>query len=220
MNRTELKEKAKIAFKANYWRCVLAAFLISIILGTSLSSGSNANSTNQTNYALTSDPTLLKFLAGISIVFIAIAFVFRLFILRPLYAGCQNFFLVNASQPAEFSELGSGFKKNYKNTVITMFLMNLFQFLWALLFIIPGIIKHYSYRFVPYILAENPDLPAQEIINQSRQMMNGHKWEAFVLDLSFLLWWILGALTCGIAGIFWTAPYVFQTNAEYYLSLK
>lgn len=220
MNRKELKEKGKNAFKKNYWRCVLVAFIVSVIIGSTLQSGRSSSSSSQTSYELTNNPNLLAWLAGISVVVFVIAFVIRLLILRPLYVGCQNFFLVNTKQEAEFSELGLGFKRNYKNTVLTMFLMHLFQFLWTLLLIVPGIIKHYSYRMVPYILAENPDLPAREIIDQSRQMMDGHKWEAFVLDLSFILWWLLGTMTCGIAGIFWCAPYVFQTNAEYYLSLK
>lgn len=216
MNRAKLKESAKLAFHANYWRCVLVALIISITIGSFLSS--TRNSSNQNTY--TSDPSLFKWIAGISIIAFVIGIVIRVLLLQPLYAGCQNFFLVNAKSPAEFSELSSGFKRNYQNTVFTLFLTFLFQFLWSLLFIIPGIIKHYSYRFVPYILAENPDLSAREIIDESRRMMNGHKWEAFILDLSFILWWALAAITCGIAGIFWTGPYHYQTNAKYYLEVK
>ncbi len=220
MNRAKLKESAKLAFHANYWRCVLAALIISITVGSFLSSTGSSSSSNQSMYTYTNDPSLLRWIAGISIAAFVIGTVIRILLLQPLYAGCQNFFLVNAESPAEFSELGSGFKRNYQNTVFTLFLTFLFQFLWSLLFIIPGIIKHYSYRFVPYILAENPNMPAREIIDQSRKMMDGHKWEAFILDLSFILWWALAAITCGIAGIFWTGPYHYQTNAKYYLEIK
>lgn len=218
MNRAKLKESAKLAFHANYWRCVLVALIISITIGSFLSS--TGNSSNQNTYTYTSDPSLFKWIASISVIAFVIGIVIRVLLLQPLYAGCQNFFLVNAESSAEFSELSSGFKRNYQNTVFTLFLTFLFQFLWSLLFIIPGIIKHYSYRFVPYILAENPDLSAREIIDESRRMMNGHKWEAFILDLSFILWWALAAITCGIAGIFWTGPYHYQTNAKYYLEVK
>ena len=101
-----------------------------------------------------------------------------------------------------------------------MFLQNLFLGLWTLLFIIPGIVKAYSYRMVPYILADNPEMSSTDIITKSREMMNGHKWDAFVLDLSFLGWLILTALTGGILGIFYVYPYIFETNAELYLALK
>lgn len=92
MNRKELKEKGKNAFKKNYWRCVLVAFIVSVIIGSTLQSGRSSSSSSQTSYELTSNPNLLAWLAGISVVVFVIAFVIRLLILRPLYVGCQNFF--------------------------------------------------------------------------------------------------------------------------------
>ena len=84
----------------------------------------------------------------------------------------------------------------------TMFHTQLSIFLWALLFLIPGIYKQYQYRMVEYILAEHPDMPYKEAMKMSRDMMNGQKWNAFVLDLSFILWEMLGVLTCGLVHIF------------------
>ena len=68
--------------------------------------------------------------------------------------------------------------------------------------------------------AFNPELSATEVITRSRMMMNGHKWNAFVLDLSFIGWFLLTIITCGIVGILWTNPYYSNTNAALYLELK
>ena len=83
-----------------------------------------------------------------------------------------------------------------------------------------GIIKHYSYFMVPYIVAENPDIRPREAITLSRQMMNGHKWECFLLDLSFLGWAILGYFTFGALDILWTVPYRVASYSEFYALLR
>ena len=84
----------------------------------------------------------------------------------------------------------------------------------------PGIVKSYSYRMVPFLLADHPELSGTETITLSRQMMNGHKWNAFVLDLSFLGWHILSILTLGLLGIFFVNPYQLSTDAELYRVLS
>ena len=103
---------------------------------------------------------------------------------------------------------------------ITLFLRDLFLVLWSLLFFIPGIVKSYSYRLVPYLLKDHPELSPTEVITRSRQMMNGHKWQAFVLDLSFLGWYLLGILTLGAVNVFWSNPYHDNTAAAFYLELE
>ena len=92
--------------------------------------------------------------------------------------------------------------------------------LWYLLFIIPGIYKQYQYRLVPYILAERPDMPYREVLQRSAALMNGHKWKAFLLDLSFIPWHILGIITCFIVEIFYAAPYQALTSAALYRRLS
>ena len=226
-NRQELKEKAKMAFKANYWKTVAVSVLLLIVGGgASLYTISNNNSSTSEATAQLSGlsqgemiAVILAVLGGIAAVG-TIMFVIKLLLLDPLTVGCQKFFKENAEFPADFSEIGAGFRTKYGNVVLTMFLQNLFLGLWTLLFIIPGIVKAYSYRMVPYILADNPEMSSTDIITKSREMMNGHKWDAFVLDLSFLGWLILTALTGGILGIFYVYPYIFETNAELYLALK
>lgn len=109
--------------------------------------------------------------------------------------------------------------KNFVPAFCTQFLIGLFTFLWSLLLIVPGIIKALSYSQAMYILAENPGISAKEAINKSKEMMEGHKMEYFILNLSFIGWAILGAFTLGILYI-WLLPYMNTTFANYYKSLK
>lgn len=168
------------------------------------------------------------YLAAISVVILIIvaviavaASLLSIFVFQPLQVGGCHFFLENAvTHNAGISPLAKGFKNNYKGVVGTMFLRTLYTFLWSLLFIIPGIIKALEYRMVPYILADHPEMSTKEVFALSRQMMDGEKRNAFVLDLSFLGWQILAAFTCGILNIFYVNPYIHSTNAELYLTLK
>ena len=146
--------------------------------------------------------------------------VLKIFVLNPLEAGCRNFLLRNATGESDLGDIGFGFTPDYWRNVKTLFLRDLFRFLWGLLLIVPGIIKRYSYRMAPYILADRPELSGTEVLTLSRQMMNGHKWKTFVLDLSFLGWNILSALTFGLLGVFYVNPYRQCTNAELYRELK
>lgn len=97
-----------------------------------------------------------------------------------------------------------------------MLLENVFLFLWTFT-IIGAFIKPYSYRMVPYIVAENPNIGAREAISLSRRMMKGHKWECFVADLSFLGWWLLNLFTLGLSGIFYSNGYNAAFFVEYYV---
>jgi uncharacterized membrane protein len=101
----------------------------------------------------------------------------------------------------------------------TQFLVGLFTFLWSLLLIVPGIIKACAYSQAMYILAENPGISPMEAINRSKEMMQGHKMEYFLLVLSFFGWALLAPFTLGILCI-WLLPYMQATMANYYRSLK
>jgi uncharacterized membrane protein len=94
---------------------------------------------------------------------------------------------------SQFHRLGAGVCMN--------FLRGLYTFLWTLLFIIPGVIKAYSYSMTPYILAEHPEMTASEAITESRRIMDGNKWRLFCLSLSFIGWSLLCALPVLIAVI-------------------
>ncbi len=100
-----------------------------------------------------------------------------------------------------------------------MFVKYIFYSLWSLT--IAGIvIKRYSYYLVPYIAAENPDMTAREAITLSRKMMQGHKWQCFVFEMSFLGWDLLGVLTMGIFSILYTNPYKVASFTHYYAELR
>lgn len=236
--RQELKAKAKAAFKANYWKCVLVAFiLIALTSGSAASSrtggGDPANSVPQESAAFLEEfsaapeeaqraiaQSLLAVLAGATAIGAALGCALKLLVVNPLKVGGDRFFLANSAAPAGVGELLHGFKNGYGRVVVGMLLRDLFLGLWSLLLIVPGIIKAYSYRMVPYILADDPDISGKDAITRSREMMDGHKWNTFVLDLSFLGWWLLTGVTLGIAGLFWVGPYVEATNAELYKALK
>ena len=89
-----------------------------------------------------------------------------------------------------------------------------------LLFIIPGIVKSYEYMMIPYLLAEHPEMTRQEAFAESKQMMDGNKWDAFVLDLSFIGWFILEKISFGLAGLFFVRPYYETVFAELYEANK
>ena len=111
-----------------------------------------------------------------------------------------------------------GFNNYWKCFLINL-LQGVYILLWTLLFIIPGIIKGYSYSMAFYILAENPDMTANEAITESREIMNGHKWELFVLGLSFILWAFAIVFTLGIAAIY-VEPYMQLTITNFYHNIK
>ena len=101
----------------------------------------------------------------------------------------------------------------------TMFLMQLYIFLWTLLLVVPGIIKTCSYAMTPYILREHPELSYNAAIEKSMAMMNGHKMKFFLLYLSFIGWAILCLLTLGIGYLF-LIPYMNTSVAAFYEDLK
>ena len=212
-DRKELKALGKDSFKANYWRSVLCALILAI-----LSTGTSLSTSTQTQSDSGSDPTAAA-VAGI-ILILCICFALKIFIFNPLQIGCYGFFRDNVKiGGVDLGILKTGFQ-NYGHTFVTLLLRDVFLMLWTCLFIVPGCIKYYSYRMVPFILRENPGLSATEVINASRRMMDGHKWNTFVLDLSFIGWYLLSAITFGLVGVFWAGPYRENTIAALYLELS
>lgn len=139
---------------------------------------------------------------------------------NPFYVGVQRFMLKSVDDRAQVKETAYGFDHSYKNVVKTMFHRDLRVFLWALLLVIPGIYKKYQYRMVSYILAEHPDMGYREVLQMSKDMMNGEKWRAFVLDLSFIPWHLLGMITCGMVELFYVNSYVRLTDAALYRAIS
>ena len=137
-----------------------------------------------------------------------------------LTVGISAFFLtVIRNGKAEFESFFNGLTDNIGTKFISMLLVQIYIMLWTLLFYIPGIVKSYSYAMTPYILLDKPELSATDAITESRKMMNGHKMELFLLDLSFIGWILLSLITCGILFLY-VAPYMQAARAEFYRTLK
>lgn len=165
-----------------------------------------------------SDTTIILILSLILVILIA-GIVIVTFVLAPLEIGCRRWMLKNRTNNPPYDEMAGGFRQGYLNIVKIMFCRNLFIGLWSLLFIIPGIVKKYEYRMIPYLLAENPNMSMSEAFHRSKNMMYGNKMDAFVLDLSFIGWYFLVLFTCGLLAIFYVLPYVYLTQTELYVAL-
>jgi len=154
------------------------------------------------------------------LIFFLIALVLRILIGYCLEVGGRRYFIKSAQYDDNKRCLRFGFQDgNYKGITTTMLVKNIYIFLWTLLLIIPGIIKSYAYSMVPYILADNPNIGVNRAIELSNEMTRGHKLDMFVLDLSFIGWYILGMIPFGL-GVLFVNPYFNATNAELYLVLR
>lgn len=119
-------------------------------------------------------------------------------------------------ESVDLENLFDGFRGGrYTRVFCALFLVNLFTFLWALLLIIPGIMKAFSYALTPYILLDEPELTAKQAISRSCEIMQGRRWKLFCLYLSFIGWGILCLLTFGI-GFLWLVPYMNASVAAFY----
>lgn len=232
-SRWEIKERAKAVLRTSYWK----AFLVSLILG--VTAGNHGISTRfneadadhifqgSVDHIFRGSEIWLPlpfetFLFGaLTLITISLAAILiAVMLLSPLEVGAQYYFLESTQMRFRLENVARGFTGGgYGNVVMTMLLRYIYTLLWYLLLVIPGIIKTYSYFMVPYLLAENPRIPPNRAIDMSRQIMAGHKWQMFVLDLSFLGWYLLGALAFGI-GILFVLPYHNTAHAQLYVTLR
>ena len=114
----------------------------------------------------------------------------------------------------DLNDLFRGFRDDFGGTLLISLLSGLFIFLWSLLLFIPGIVKAYAYSMVYYVKADHPEYGWRECLDESQRLMTGHKWEKFVLDLSFLGWAMLSAMFAPVS--IWLDPYRAITNAGFY----
>lgn len=199
MERSVLKSNAKSQLKGK-WGIAVISFLIGIIITSILSAIANF---------VESDG--LKFI---------------LEILNVLVAGAIAYGLCNISlnfannNEAQISDIFTGFNsKVYLKTIGLSLLIGIAVIIGTILLIVPGIILSLMYSQAYFILCEDNDKGVVQCMKESAEMMKGHKCELFVLQLSFILWVILGIITCGIA-MLWVTPYMYVTYANYYKSLK
>ena len=237
--RADLKARAKCVLKGIYWEAFAMALLIWIVGGmdSGFGGGGGGSSTHNRSsngfpnpiggdffgkYSFNSPEVIgtLFIVLAIVLIVLFVVFAIRVFLGYPVEVGGKRFFVKAAQYEDRTACISFAFKKNrYKGIVLTMLLRAFYNFLWTLLFIIPGIIKSYAYRMVPYILSDNPTIGYKRAIELSNDMTRGHKFDMFVLDLSFIGWYLLGLLAL-IVGTLFVMPYELATKAELYLVLK
>lgn len=197
--RAELKSRAKEGLKNYYWNGVLAVFVQGLLV-----------------FAVS---LIVKLIPFVSIILSPLT---TIFVINVIAVGLASYFIKSTrnQEDAGVGELFHGFQGGgYMHVVCVQFFRSLFTFLWSLLLIVPGIMKHYEYYMVPYLAAEYPEKSRKEIFQMSKRMMDGNKFNAFVLELSFIGWLLLGCVACCIGTLF-VAPYMQATCAELYLKLK
>lgn len=144
--------------------------------------------------------------------------IFAVVVTGPIAVGLAFAFLKLArGMNGELSDLFNGFN-SFVPAFLMQLLMGIFILLWSLLFIIPGIIKAFAYSMAPYILSDNPEMSGLDAITASKEMMRGNKGRLFGLYLSFIGWFLLSMLTCGI-GLIFLSPWVQASVTEFYQDL-
>ena len=246
--RIELKDRAKNVLRGCFWSAVVVALITGILTGSFSNSRSNVQDVQEISYNGVQDSgqNLVDsagrmivgngqqgFLArvagmgfgvvilgiGLGLVFLGVAV--SILIGNPIQVGASRFFMRAREESTGAGELFWAFRqRQFWHVVLIMLVMKVKIFLWGLLFVIPGIVKSYEYRMIPYILAENPELQMAEVFSRSREMTMKQKMNMFVLDLSFIPWQLLSSITIGLAGIFWVNPYMRATEAELYAVLR
>lgn len=201
---SELRLSARNALRGNWAKSVIATivYLVVVAIISALTGTDNTN------------PAKMFSLSGVGLlVSILVAY--------PLELGFENSFkaLYQNGDQNILANIFSIPREHYSHYVWGMFLMQLKIMLWTLLFVIPGIIKSFSYAMTPYLLVEHPEMPVAEAIQTSKRMMNGHKFDLFYLYLTFIGWFLLSIITCGI-GFFWLVPYMTTAKAAFYTDLK
>lgn len=203
-DRIRIKENGKLHYQNNKWQNVLVILINTLIVGGV-----------QVVVNLSGDDWVLAMF--MSLVSIALA----LLVVNVISMGTMTWFHRSIKTDGlKMEEMFWTFKEDYGGNVLMMFLISLYTALWSMLFVIPGIVKGYSYSLAMYIKSENPNIPASKAIELSTRMTNGHKMDLFVLDMSFIGWGILSAFTLNILGILYVMPYQYASKAFAYEEIK
>lgn len=211
VSRAELKARAKATLKGRYWKLLGIMLLVSFV-SSAVTGVVNVQNLFAEESSFNTAAVSIGTLVSIAVwLFVSIPFSFGL---NRMYIrtaqGCR----------ADTEELLYVYRSGkLLNVALVSFLEGLFVFLWSLLFIIPGIVKAFSYFMIDYLLSENPALSQERAFEISKQVMRGNRGKAFVLVLSFIGWYLLSLLTFGI-GVIFLAPYMQMTYAHFYLELK
>ncbi|RKN83967.1 DUF975 family protein [Paenibacillus ginsengarvi] len=233
--REQLKTRAKGVLRTSYWKAFLASLLLAVVSGglPSCNYNTGTGSSRDWNPFASDDfgggidfewngivAAIIAIILLVGIVIFLAAIVFTILVRFPLEVGVMQYFKQSALDDVNLNYLGYSFGKGkYVPIVKGMFYTRLLNFLWYLLLFIPGIVKSYAYSMVPYILADNPGIGSKRAVELSNRMTRAQKWEMFVLDLSFIGWYLLGTLAL-LVGVLFVLPYTNATKAELYIVLR
>ena len=233
-DRVLYKNRAKEVYKQNIWMCIIATGIITLITSLFSNNGSGASgdvasdSAGKLTGAIGSIPLVGWLLAlgigltigVIGIIIFIIGLLVKAFVVNLLEVGLAKFFLEAKNGDYDLNNLLFAYKSGYAVHLVKVTLIqSLTIFVYSLLLVVPGIIKSYELRYVKYILAEDPSISYQEAFDLSKQYTNGHKMDLFVMDVSFILCYIINAVTMGL-GQFVTQPYIEAAFTESYLDLS
>ncbi len=232
-----IMEATEAAFKKSYGKVAAASFLL-VMLSYGVSSSSLIRSINQIpelvqeivtnefaagrNWDFRMVAVLLTMAGGMLLLSLLVKFLLDVFLENPLRIGADKMMLdaLGDEQPVKLASLAFAFDADYINTVRVMFFRSLFLNLWTMLLIVPGMVKSYEYLLIPYLMSENPYQTSKEAFQKSRELMHGYKRKAFLLDLYFLPWQLLGIFTLGVLNIFYVEPKRNLVKAELYRMIK
>lgn len=250
-----LKNNAKECLKKYYWYAVLFTVLVGLVTGAvtsslsgivsfvtqiivapiSIAMGMGEAAVEETDETAIAAIGTIGVVLGSMIVFtiiyalcFAIGIICSAFIQMPFQiVGLNRYFMVGRYRQPLFDDILYAIKsKKYMKIVKVSFFYQLYIMLWSMLFVIPGIIKSFEYFLVPYIIAENPDIPKERAFEISKNTMNGEKMNCFILGLSFIGWYLLAVLATmmtfglGAISIYFLTPYVRATFAEFYACMR
>ena len=217
MNYSEIRQTARENLEGNWGLSIgvtlVAALLGGLVAGTGIDLDLNIDADELSHLSYTT----YKFVKGWLSIAAFLGFV--QFILGGVVQLGYSQYLLKQHDHREldFHDLFSQFHR-FGQGFAQAFLRGLYTFLWALLFIIPGIVKGIGYSMTPFIMADNPNMTASEAIAASTELMEGYKGDHFILGLSFIGWELLCVLTLGI-GMLWLNPYMNASYAAFYRKL-
>lgn len=231
-----LKRNAWNALKNYYWTGFLVCFLAAIF-SDSLSGGSSYFTLSPPVSGMLQafpmavpmagtaaeefeDPFFVLVYVVTMIFSFGIAFLIYTFLVNPVEAGKSAFFFKARNGDVRIGYTFDAFRSGrYMATVKTMFLRMFYTWMWSILFIIPGVVKSLEYSLIPFLVAENPNLPAKRVFEISRRTMEGEKGKLFLLHLSLVGWYLLGLMAC-CYGVYFVLPYHQAVKTEFYACMR
>lgn len=215
MYARDYRQLARENLAGNWGLSILVAFVASLLGGAI--GGSSFSIDIDAEILAQLPPVVQSFINGLISITAVLSFVQFVIGGAVQLGNCHYVLKQHDHEAMEFNDLFSEFQRLGAGIVLNL-LIGIFTFLWTLLFIVPGIMASYSYSMAHFILAEHPEMSAKDAIKASKELMHGHRWELFCLDISFIGWVLLSTLTLGIGSLFLN-PYTAASRAAFYRQL-